>query len=680
MRGSFKLAIIFLIALSCQQISADREKLLIYYGYPSLFNGSTSLSEAVKLFDNYDIVVLAGDLVSRDHEEHGAAERLVKLSKAEFYGYVDAAQPIEKVCSLIKAWAEMGVKGVMLDDFGFDYLEPMLGSRRAARLHQARAMECAREHGLKLALNFWFPEDVFEDVDNISLDLSNVSVLVEHAVYGFGNKTEEYIEHFRSMLQYARRSGAKLWCLTSTSANSSHANRIIGYDALTILYPNCDAYAIQEDYGEDSSVFYAFSRRTSSMPYIKGADVVLWGRLNHSWYISTIKRLRAMGFDSLMLVLYLRMPSVNSSYVEAFEYTPTDDELRYAVSLAKKEGFRVFLRPSLIVEGGWSGEIRPADIKSWFESYSSYLKHYASLAEELKVYCFVIGTELSSLDKEDAWRGIITDLRRIYSGNLSYSANFYSEVTSFWDLMDFIGVDAYYPVENSSSWDLIHESRLEPLQLLYGKPIIFTEIGYRSGKGAGSRPWDWQSKMERGEEEQDRLWRMFLDREAWRLSGFFYWAEAPWGDDGTGYSVLGKMAETSMKDRLVLGSFDARGYVDAEIVRKLFSGARVAEGSRVVVGGPFSNPEARIPWISFGRDYMYLNGSLYRSSWGKLDYGVIVSWKGKVYVMGTHRFGTEAALIYLKENPLIPFALVRWQDLNSNGRVDRDEIELVKSA
>ncbi|RDD52780.1 MAG: hypothetical protein BA066_07855, partial [Candidatus Korarchaeota archaeon NZ13-K] len=300
--GIIWLILLLMASPCCQEAGAGQVKrLLIYYGYPSLFNGSSGLVEAVKLFDKYDIVILGGDLADPNHEEHEAARRLIRMSRAEFYGYVDAAQPIEKVCSLIKAWADMGVSGIMLDDFGFDYLEPMLGSRGAARLHQARAIECVRRHGLKLAMNFWSPEDVFEDVDGISLDLRGASVLVEHAIYGFGEKTEEYVEHFHSMLGYARRAGVGLWCLTSTSANSSHMNRLIGYDALTILHPNCDAYAIQEDYAEDSNVFYAFSQERQSIPYIRGANLVLWGKLNLSWYLSTLRRLREIGFDHLML-------------------------------------------------------------------------------------------------------------------------------------------------------------------------------------------------------------------------------------------------------------------------------------------------------------------------------------------------------------------------------------------
>ncbi|MDW8035927.1 MAG: hypothetical protein RMI85_05685 [Candidatus Korarchaeum sp.] len=200
------------------------------------------------------------------------------------------------------------------------------------------------------------------------------------------------------------------------------------------------------------------------------------------------------------------------------------------------------------------------------------------MSESLKVDCLVIGTELSSLDKLDHWREIMKELKRIYSGKLSYSANFDSEATSFWDLLDSVEIDAYSPMLNSSSWMTLHESRVFPLILLYGKPVVFTEIGYRSVKEARLEPWNWKAKMERDEEEQSLLWRAFLDQEAGRIRGLFYWVETPWGDDGTDYSVLGKGVERTIGERLRadLMVFEVRSGVDVEIVRRVFSGAVIS--------------------------------------------------------------------------------------------------------
>ncbi|MDK2464614.1 MAG: hypothetical protein QI223_07575 [Candidatus Korarchaeota archaeon] len=64
-------------------------KLLFYYGYPSLFNGSGgNLELAAAQFDRYDIVVLGAGLEDPAHPEHQAASAVIGLSEAQFYGYV----------------------------------------------------------------------------------------------------------------------------------------------------------------------------------------------------------------------------------------------------------------------------------------------------------------------------------------------------------------------------------------------------------------------------------------------------------------------------------------------------------------------------------------------------------------------------------------------------------------
>lgn len=124
--------------------------------------------------------------------------------------------------------------------------------------------------------------------------------------------------------------------------------------------------------------------------------------------------------------------------------------------------------------------------------------------------------------------------------------------------------------------------------------------------------------------------------------------------------------------------FQVGSNVDAEIVRRIYKYPKFEEKGKVVVGGPLSNPEARVPYVHFTRDELRLHGRTYRSVWAKLDYGLIIKYAGRVYLMGTHRFGTEAALIYFKENPCVSFALVKWVDLNLNAKVEAEEVQLLE--
>ena len=68
---------------------------------------------------------------------------------------------------------------------------------------------------------------------------------------------------------------------------------------------------------------------------------------------------------------------------------------------------------------------------------------------------------------------------------------------SFWDQLDYIGVDAYFPVSDSKTptieeclkgWAK-HKETLKTFSEKYNKPILFTEFGYRSIDYSGKAPW-----------------------------------------------------------------------------------------------------------------------------------------------------------------------------------------------
>ncbi len=126
---------------------------------------------------------------------------------------------------------------------------------------------------------------------------------------------------------------------------------------------------------------------------------------------------------------------------------------------------------------------------------------------------------------------------------------------------------------------------------------------------------------------------------------------------------------------------------DVDSISLCIKGAGISTGPgehNLFVGGPKVNPFVRkdlaLAGISFGRDWMGINGTFYNSTWRRVDYGVILLRGGNLYVVGTHRYGTRAALFYLVEaRPVARFVLVKWVDLNSNGAVDLDEVIAVET-
>lgn len=649
-------AILLILLIPIQPARSESpKKLLVYYGNLSTFNGSENMDQVIQMFNRYDIIILGEGLEYENHPEHLNALKLIKNSKAIFYGYVTMKHSIENVLDQMDRWSMMGARGIFLDGVS--------GSTAVL----SRAIEHARSRGMEVTLN-----------------LSNSSAFKGVLPRGV-NIALEFSGNSENIPDFPMPQGG-IWCLIRTATRSFYESRIAGYDILTHIYPYCHAISIQEDYFGNNKSFYAFPETSNFNLSFKGVNLVLWGEIKDKWLENTLRKLKNIGFNSILFTLYLKMDSPNSSSIRTFEYTPKDDEIKLAVSKAREMGFKVFLRLSIYLDSGWGGDIMPLNLSSWLKSYKSYIIHYSSLAE---VDGFVLGTELCSIDKRGEFRELVKEIRRSYSGRLGYSANWGSEATSFWDLLDFIGIDAYYPINGNNTWDFVHKMRIEPLLLLYGKPIIFTEIGYRSMRGAHEKPWDWKSKSEVDYEEQSYLWSLFLEKEAFRIYGFFHWAEAPWGEDGTGYSIIGKPAEDAIRlglkklpliSALSFPTYYAPSKADEESLEELYPDAKLCTDGNIVVGGPFVNPkskELKISGVSFGKDELKVNQSIYRSIWKKIDYALVVFREGKIYLMGVHRFGTKAALLWLSEKPYFTTAVIRWRDMNGDGDVETGEIEVL---
>lgn len=188
--------------------------------------------------------------------------------------------------------------------------------------------------------------------------------------------------------------------------------------------------------------------------------------------------------------------------------------------IAKKLGLKSVLKPHLWIhrppEGKWRAEIamkNEADWQRWFEQYRRFILHFAALAQKTGIDVFCIGTELHTTIKErdKDWRHLIAEVRKVYHGKLTYAANWYQEFedVGFWDELDFIGIQAYFPLTdkiNPSVEDLKrgwepYSKKIENVQRKFNKPVIFTEIGYKSARNAAIRPWEWKNDSS---EQQDR--------------------------------------------------------------------------------------------------------------------------------------------------------------------------------
>lgn len=172
----------------------------------------------------------------------------------------------------------------------------------------------------------------------------------------------------------------------------------------------------------------------------------------------------------------------------------------------------VMIKPHLWMSSGWRSNINfetKNDWNNWFLDYRKNMIHYAIMAQKTNAELFCIGTELRSSLKEapERWLALIKEIKSIYKGKLTYAANWDDpfEFIEFWNELDYIGVQAYYPLTKNSSPNLKeikdgwgkHIVSLKSLSKKYNKPILFTEIGYRNDINATKNPWEWGSIFKR---------------------------------------------------------------------------------------------------------------------------------------------------------------------------------------
>ncbi len=213
---------------------------------------------------------------------------------------------------------------------------------------------------------------------------------------------------------------------------------------------------------------------------------------------------------------------------------------QYAEALVKK-GIKIMLKPQIWV---WRGEFtgyiemkNETDWKTLEDAYSAFILEYAELAQDIKADIFCIGTELEKfvINRPDYWLDLIISIRKVYKGKLTYAANWDEfKRTPFWKELDFIGVDAYFPVSVNKTptvedclkgWEP-HKKVVEELSETYEKPILFTEFGYRSVDHSGREPWKSDRSMSQVNFEAQTNATQALFETFWKedwFSGGFLW-------------------------------------------------------------------------------------------------------------------------------------------------------------
>lgn len=269
-----------------------------------------------------------------------------------------------------------------------------------------------------------------------------------------------------------------------------------------------------------------------------------------------LRDMRALGVRQVAVGHDVQMPKLREP---GLVWGEGDAALRGFLRRCKQEGLDVFLLPRIESPDffrppyPFRGDIDFQSVSDWdrfHDNMERMILHYARLAEEEGVALLGLGLELkhSVRGHPQRWRQIIQRVRKVYRGGLTYSANWWREWehVAFWDALDFIGIGAYFELRaqpperldavpgTASREQLVARWRpvvehLRRVSKQYGKPVLFTEIGYAGFIDCAERPWEWAGKQEKGtaidHRAQARAFGALLDVVAAEecLAGLFVW-------------------------------------------------------------------------------------------------------------------------------------------------------------
>ncbi|MBI2389895.1 MAG: hypothetical protein HYV09_09905 [Deltaproteobacteria bacterium] len=291
-----------------------------------------------------------------------------------------------------------------------------------------------------------------------------------------------------------------------------------------------------------------------------------------------------------------RMWSTRTTAIDLAFETPFEGNVEAvgkAIDQAHARGLRVMLVPHLWVEaGGWRGEIEPgappdvkrtdggydfrgratdAAMRAFAASYRRFVLAWADVARAHDVEVLSVGVELrswlTSARATEEGRALVRDVRARYPGILTYSANWddVDDVVLLREI-DVVGINAFYPLADKAGAgrdELLAGgtrvgAKVQALADAWGKPVMFSEVGYTTRPDPAVRPWEWPDTMKGvkvDEDAQADAYRAILagviDEPG--FAGFFVWRQFADADDVSqeaawGFPVRGKLAELTVRE------------------------------------------------------------------------------------------------------------------------------------
>lgn len=174
------------------------EKVLLYYGYPIAIGGTHSVSGAVNIYKNYNIVILGDTYQSPSHEVYDYTVAIIKelsekYPETRIVGYVpiglhpdwaESNLDMDELKRRVDQWSTIGAKGIFLDEFGYDYY--------VTRERQNEIVNYCHSKDLFVFANSWSLEYCFNN-EPITIDWLNNFEANPESLPSMLNKNDYYL-------------------------------------------------------------------------------------------------------------------------------------------------------------------------------------------------------------------------------------------------------------------------------------------------------------------------------------------------------------------------------------------------------------------------------------------------------------------------------------------------------
>lgn len=248
-----------------------------------------------------------------------------------------------------------------------------------------------------------------------------------------------------------------------------------------------------------------------------------------------------------------------------------DVSVVFASKAAQELGMKTMMKPQIYFGGSWPGDLDMRSKEDWemfFKHYRRWISHYALLAEIHGFDMMCLGTEFvkATGKQPDAWKKLALDMRKIFSGKITYAANWGEEIENisldFAAELDFLGVDCYYPLSDKDDVDdedleagfSKTMKKLGKISKKTGKSIVFTEVGFRSIPKPWKQPHAEAPDDQAAEEDQARCYRVVLEamrNQDWQI-GMIWWKWPSYMNYGSrspqSFTPAGKEAANVLKE------------------------------------------------------------------------------------------------------------------------------------